>query len=73
MQERPNEWQRGAKIPQCGPDERPAEGQKGIPDGPCAPLKIKTNPREGQQRPRGHGCRESIPSEASEGMSVAKV
>ena len=46
--ERTNEWQRRAKIPQYGPDEWPAEGQKSITGGPCGPLEIKTDPREGR-------------------------
>ena len=45
-QDRSNEWQRRAKIPQYGPDEWPAEGQKSITSGPCGPLEIKTDPRE---------------------------
>ena len=40
-QEKTNEWQVRAKIPQHAPDERPAEGQKSIPSGPSGPLNGK--------------------------------
>ena len=56
---RPNERQQEAMMRECDSNERP--------------IGIKTDPREGQQRPKRHDNHESIASEAYERMGITKV